>query len=357
MARDFDGVDDGAQGLVDADMSTALTIAAWIKPANVGSDFGRMVNVRDSGNVEQVAIFNDAQKGEMKIQLTDGAGNKKFGGSHPLMVMDGRWYWWSTRWASGGGVNTLIYNEDGSLFSDTTTSAVTTTLRDAAGGSLTVGHSGGGASDWGGVVARLFVHNAYLTDEQMTSLRLGTVPVVPSADYWSFNDETTPETGDVHGTPLEIVGATVVSGAGLPPIPKAYAGSTTPTGALTPRVNKVFAAAVAAAGVVDVRKIVTIVLSGSTAAAGALTKAYVIVKAGSAKPAGVLAKTAQKALVGQSAATGSILRVVKRILTSTIALTSTLAPRSLGRIRGRAGSATMVFKSSVGEVRLRFRRS
>lgn len=216
MARTFDGVDDKGVATVNTKTTSAWTIAFWVKPGATGNTFGRVVNARTTAPAEHIAAFTDGTLGKIKALMVNSAGSITYGPSPTTMPTDGSaWYWWVSRWTNGGAINTRIYNVDGTLFSDVSGSAVTLTLNDQTGGTVNVGHSGGG-SPFGGVVARVFIHNERLTDAQLDALRDGTMPVTPSADYWSMADNAADETGDIHGTLLTITGAVQSSDAGLP---------------------------------------------------------------------------------------------------------------------------------------------
>lgn len=218
MARTFDGVDDRGSATMNAEVTTAWTFGMWVKCATGGSSFGRLATLRSTAD-EQVALFSDGAVGKIKVLMRNTAGTLLYGPT-PATMATGVWYFYTARWASGGGINTRIYNADGTVFSDVNGGAITATLVDQAGGTTHLGYSGNG-SYWAGSLDRPYWHNSRLNDAQLDALVFAAtaaeLPIPPSGDWWDMpgGDTDMRETGEVHGTVMDFVGAASTSSDGI----------------------------------------------------------------------------------------------------------------------------------------------
>lgn len=358
MARSFDGVDDYLTAPSTAQLrspSTALTISYWAKVATSSATFGRVLQ-KSGANGAQYEVFQDTTPGKHKLNLDFGTTVNL---STATVTPDtGIWLFYVWRWNSGGGSRVDIFDLDGALVASGTTATNTGTLQTSTDSTSTlwVMRSSGG-NYMPGTMARLFIHNARLTDAEVTTLRGGQLPVAPSADYWPLDGTGATEVGQTNGNVLTVFGALPASDSGLPGSLQllVLGGALTVAGAGVGLTQQAREGVVAATGALGQTRLVARDALGAISAAGQAARQALASRAGTVATAGALSKAPSLLETGSVVGAGSVARSARRVLSGSMQPAAARVQSYLGRVFGQAG--TVVLRAyAKATVRLRARR-
>lgn len=222
MAREFDGVDDGFIAPSSASLEScvnAITVAYWWNPSAAGPSFARHIvkyTATETNTGASWSVQMNNATAETRYQGLLNGTSWTTGTNNPHTV--GQWQFHVMYWESGTAPTLRRYDTAGVILQTGVSGTVRTGSIPNGAGGLYVGRQA--AVYVPGRMARLFVHNAKLTDAQMLTLHSGSLPVTPSGDYWPLNGTGSTEVGTVNGNVLTATGAPgTFSEAGMPTPP------------------------------------------------------------------------------------------------------------------------------------------
>lgn len=209
MARAFDGVADGFIAPSSASLTsitTAITVAYWWNPSSAGPSYNRHIvkytTATPSNTSATFAVQQNTATPDTRYQGLINGTSWTTGTNSAHTINE--WQFHVLIWQSGDRPILRRYATNGNMIQEGRSGTNRTGSLPNGPGSLYIGRQ---ASVYvPGRMARLFIHNQMLSDNQITTLLNGTLPVTPSGDYWPLTGTGNTEVGTVNGNVLTATG-------------------------------------------------------------------------------------------------------------------------------------------------------